>query len=146
MFLQLLRAIQKGEFHFPISNINRSGNLPYRLPIHFFSNIWFTTSLKTRSTHTISHNKAWYRFVRRAGWVVLGILGGFSGQKKIKWNFAFTRFDTEQWWDGFPDVFLNFWAFFPSWTCYLKRLICAVPLVCLSFSIPIPNTLYGLMF
>ena len=40
MFLQLLRAIQKGEFHFPISNIDRSGNLPYRLPIHFFSNIW----------------------------------------------------------------------------------------------------------
>ena len=40
MFLQLLRAIQKGEFHFLISNINRSGNLPYRLPIHFFSNIW----------------------------------------------------------------------------------------------------------
>ena len=40
MFLQLLRAIQKGELHLLISNINRSGNLPYRLPIHFFSNIW----------------------------------------------------------------------------------------------------------
>ena len=33
MFLQLLRAIQKGEFHFPTSNINRFGNLPLRLPI-----------------------------------------------------------------------------------------------------------------
>lgn len=50
----------------------------------------------------------------RAGWarvffLLLGIskgwvAWGFSGSKKkmlFKLNFAFTRFDTEQWWDGF---------------------------------------------
>jgi len=61
------------------------------------------------------------------GFFFLGISRGglgFSGRKKnSKLNFAFTRFDTEQWWDGFSWWFWT-WAFSFHEHTFLPSLLC----------------------
>jgi len=73
----------------PTKEKGMAGPMGLATPVSFEA-LWplFTTSLKTRSTHTISHNKAWYHFVRRARvsffWEFQGVGWVFLVEKKIQ--------------------------------------------------------------
>jgi len=75
----------------------------------------------------------------REFWVGVGNFFSFSGGFERKretfsnWNFAFTRFDTEQWWDGFSWWFWT-WAFFLSWIYFFVYFFMVIYVLFLMFN------------